>query len=314
MSVVYMWSTFTGELALEPTDVQADGTDIAVDSYQRRIHLEGKDWATVELKLRASTSEAPPAGIDELAAHALASSPRSALRRPFPLVIVSEHGPTAVTGTVSLSRADLAGAVEVTVFVTGIVGGRRRVVGASGSWTIVVDASEAPKPPGAPPFKFKRQNFSAPDAPLMVREHSLELAYFELSDPPVLWVNDGIDGLWALLHASHAKDDRRRQRDAVSATIARVVVSTVFRSAGQELVIDGDDEPSRQIQRDVCARIAAHIPDANDLPEFYEAIKKVESLDRQARDRFWGHIDLALDHISGLSTALARNIREVKRG
>jgi hypothetical protein len=127
-------------------------------------------------------------------------------------------------------------------------------------------------------------------------------------------VNDGIEGLWALLHSAHAKDDRRRQRDIASATIARVILDTVFRSAFDELVTDDFDEPTYTMQRDVCAQIAERYPDVADVTELYEVIKKLGTSNHTDRDRFWGHIDLTLDELSGVSAAFARNISEVKHG
>lgn len=312
----YPWPRFAGELGLTLVDATAGGTNLgaSVDGERLRIHLDRAEWARAEFRLSVRTSEVPPAGPTDLTAHAVVSSPASQLRRPFPLKLsVSEDGVVA-TGDVVLNRDELAGIVTLDAHIVGLVNGRARVVGATDVWTIVVDPAEAPRPPGAPPFKFRKVDFSSAEAPLILQQHVGAYAYFEASEPAVLYVNDGIEGLWTLLHSPHAKDDKRRQRDVVAAIIARVVLESLARSAVEQVRSDESDDGLSRSQREICVQLADRHPKVTEVEDLYELMKALETASPSDVEDFWGHFDLAVDQMSGLADVMARNINEVRRG
>ena len=125
---------------------------------------------------------------------------------------------------VSIPRSAVAGKANLTIELTGEHLDRRRVVGSSLPWAIILDQAEAPERQGAPPLKTAWVDFNSGEAPAEARRYGTAHAYVDVaSTPPVLYLNKGIEGLQQLILSENAKLERRRQRDMLGAQIARYV-------------------------------------------------------------------------------------------
>lgn len=316
MSPHFAWPSYAELWECKVVAVRFDGRDgeSAVDEDHLRISGFEHTWESMEIVLEASTDEPAPEALNNIRAHALISCTPTQLRRPAPLEIIA--GGLKIQGVLNLPRSAVAGKAHLTVELTGEYNGRRRVVGSSLPWSVVLDRVEAPQRRGTPPLKTVWVDFSAHDAPTEARRYGTGHAYVDVGlEPPVLYLNKGIDGLQQLLLSENAKRERRRQRDMIGAQIARYIANALFRTAAEQITSDefgGPAEgPTGYIFRSVCEAVATQLTFTESVDDLYEAVLK-------ARDgvidsvKLWTEIDLALDRMTSISSVVAQICAEVK--
>src|SRR5512133_125137 len=195
---------------------QEEGPDIDESAHRIRLDVVG-DWSTVQLSFDLSTTEERE-GVDSTAAYVLVSSVRANTRIP---VRLQKDGEQAFAGSVTLNRSSLAGAVTLHGHVLS-GDGSVRLVGEAEPWTLIVDASEAPPRPGAPPFDMVWCHFSNEDAPAVVRAAADSYTVLDLGGPkPVMYLNLDIKALRPILESTAAKLEKKRLRDILGSSIAR---------------------------------------------------------------------------------------------
>jgi hypothetical protein len=301
------------ELALEA--VLLDGRDgtVHVDSDHRRLRLDSvSDWSSVRLSLRLETTEQSPADIGEVTAYVLASSARTNTRVPQTLHAESAR---SFTGDFLLARETLAGPVQLEGHVV-TSGDRVRIVGSSDPWTLVVDASDGPPLPGAPPFDMAWIDFSSHEAPHVARAAQDSYAVMDLAaNKPVLLLNSEIKGFQGLLNAKKAQLERRRLRDTLATSIARYALSTLFREARAQITVEDDDTvtpPESHLLRQVCEAVAAELKSVSTVDELYLQLGRESSLTQLDRSRLWAEIDNAVDRLTNHSEMVASIVEEVR--
>ena len=321
MSVHYPWPAFRSQWGCDVEGFQVDGKphDEVVHHEHLRIRADQLDaWTTMTCSVRARTTEATPDDLSGLRPFVVISSPRTQLRQSVPLALVqTEDGSTEYVGEFSLPRSVLAAAVTVRVDVGALHNDRLRIVGSSSPWTLIIDPSEAPRSPGAPPFKTAWVDFSSDAASPECRQHPKAYALMDLTgSEPTLLLNTKIDGFRHLLLADKAKTERRRHRDLLGVDLARYAVATLFRSASDEISgIDDDDPvepPSTPLSRQVCEAVAGAMTGIGSVDDLYEGLARSDQLSVAARASLWAEIDLAIDALTGVSDTVAGICTEVK--
>jgi hypothetical protein len=315
MSIRYPWPTYRRPLNLTLSDLQVDGVerDDLLDETHLRARLdESKLWRHLTVRASVTTDE-PPLDVSEVRAHLLVSAPRTQTRVPVPLDSTEDGW----SGVVTLHRDVLGGAVSVHAQIVGLVNDRRRLVGSSESWVLVVDSSEAPTPPGVPPFNIAWIDFSSEEAPQIARSSPEAHAVMDIASEPVLLLNSNLDGFQSLLHADHAKAERRRLRDLLGSGVARYAVATLFRAAASEIVaavVDDEDPepPAERLRRQVCEAIAEAMTGLTSAEELYRRLVDAERGSMTDRAMFWTEIDLAIDKLTGVSNTVAEVCKEVQ--
>lgn len=311
MSPVFAWPTYREPWSLIVDDPMVDGQyrEELVDDEYRRVRIDGVDgWRQVVLDVTATP---PDENLTTERVHLLVESPRSNTRISVPL-----GGDGVWQASADLRREYLAGPVTLVVEATGTIDGRVRLLGRSEEWTLVVDSGQAPTPPGAPPFTITWVDFRSAEAPESARRNADAHSIMDLTGEPCLYLNDGIEGFRALLHADTARLERRRARDLLAGEVARTAWSTLVRAGVTDIATgDVDDEPSapeeplfRQALEAV-ARVATGVSDLDDLVErIWSAqngtITEVMSL--------WTDLDAAVDRLSGLPDVVESMIREAR--
>lgn len=317
MSVRFPWPAYRDPWECAVVSVAFDGQDAlhAIDADHLSIDAHEVDWSSMELAVQVQTDQPIPDGLDGVSAYALVSCRTTQLRRAYPLT--ADQDGTHHSGVVRLPRTVLTGKADLVVEVIGEHDGRKRTAGSSLPWSIVVDPGEAPPRPGIPPLQTVWVDFSAGDAPLPARRHTHAHAYVDVTaSPPILYLNESIDGLQLLLLAETAKLERRRQRDMLGASIARYVANALFRAAVDQ-VIPGEDGvaaqgPDSRALRDVCEAVAAELPDTETVDDLYNLVATLP--DDPARSAaFWSDVDLALDRMTSVSMTIAQICDEVRR-
>jgi hypothetical protein len=317
VSIRYPWPTFASPLQCRLTDVRLDGELLRphlIDDEHLRVRLEhAGDWERFDCEVSLSTDEPLPAGIDRVLPYVLVSSTSTNTRMPFPLT--SRNG-DVTTGRLNVPRSAVAGSFTVHAETGADLAGRRRVVGSSDLWTIVLDHREAPIPPGAPPFEISWIDFTSAEAPLAARENSSAHVLMDLTSEPRLILNSGIEGLQALLYNNNAKLERRRVRDVLNASIARYATTTLFRAAAAEVIAYDDDAPqppTSSILRQTCEAVAEQMPGIGGVEELYEELAKATD-NRIADTELWMRIDLAIDSLTGSADALSAAAKAAANG
>ncbi|BEL01959.1 hypothetical protein Q0Z83_001500 [Actinoplanes sichuanensis] len=316
MTVRYPWPTFTAPLRCRLTDVHLDGRPLPadlIDDSHYRVRLDGMStWESFECEVVLSTDEAMPTGVDRLTGYVMVSSSATNTRLPFPLTAADG----SLVGRITVVRGAVAGGFTVAAEVGGDVAGRRRVVGSSDPWTVVLDHREAPVPPGAPPFAMSWADFNSSAAPAAARQTPDALAFMDVTGEPRLWLNAGVPGLQALLDNNHAKLERRRLRDILSTTIARNATSALFRAAAAEVVSYGDEPPqppATALYRQVCQAVADQMIGIAGVDELYEQLVAQRD-DPLGNADLWRRIDAAVDTLTGSLDALTTASQEVSHG
>ena len=315
MSPRFAWPSYEDPWECNVAAARFDGRDgdSAIDDDNLRISAFERPWRALEIAIVATTNAPAPNGIGDLHAHALLSCAATQLRRSCPLEIIDG---THVEGTLTVSRTALAAKADLTIEFTADYNGRRRVVGTSLPWSIIVEKAEAPERPGLPPLKTVWLDFADSDAPAEARRYTTAHAYIDVSaTPPVLYLNKGIDGLQQLILADNAKLERRRQRDMLGAQIARYVANALFRTATEQVSADEfggpPQAPAGHVLRTVCEAVAAQLTSIETVDDLYDAVL-------EARDgapdggSFWADVDLALDRMTSVSSVVAQICSEVK--
>lgn len=308
MSPRFAWPQYRRPLDLEievlaPALTVKDGDEAETN---RRIRLDlHESWSEVHLRFTLTTTEKAPDSITGQVAYVLVSSTRTATRIPVTL----HPGYDGFEGDIVLTKAALSGPVQIAGQIIES-GGVARVLGASEPWTLVIDASDAPPMPGAPPFKMAWQSFEAADSPtyLQAARHSYSL--MDLTGPePILWLNKDITGLEAVVSASHAKLEKRRLRDVLGAQIARDALLALFREALAQVVIENDEVtlPDNSLLRQTATVIAAELNSVADVEEMFRKLLT----DQQQRQQIWMEIDNAVSSLTNLSESVARSVEEV---
>lgn len=316
MTVRYAWPTFRHPWDLQVSCLHLDGesrTDLLDDTHRRLDLTDLDDWARCEIIVTASTSETlslPLAGV-----HTLVEAATTSLRRPVPL----EPGGDGYVGRVILDRADVSGAVHVRALVTARVDDRVRTVGSSDGWTVAVDRSAAPLPPGAPPFKTVWVDFTSADAPLLAQQTPTAHAHMDIAHEPVLYLNSAIEGFGSLLTADHAKTERRRARDLMGSQVARLSLTTLFRAASDEVLrsVDDTDEgppaaPASALHRQTCEAVASTMPSVSSIADLYDRLLSAHRGAATDRITLWAEIDLAIDTLTQVSDTVSTVSKELR--
>jgi hypothetical protein len=303
------------DLEVHLDDVSGDGNVAApvTDADHRRLRLDAVgEWETVRVSFQLSTTEQRPQGIDHVNGYVLVSSPRTHTRFPIPLEAMEDG---VFAGSADLSRALLAGPVELAgQVVTG--DSPVQLVGLADPWNLVVDASDAPPLPGAPPFDMAWVDFSADDAPPVARSAQDSYAVMDLTgSKPALLLNSEIQGFQALLNSDKARLERRRLRDTLATGIARYALSSLFREARAQITMDGEDDvapPEDSLLRQVCESVAAELKAVSSVDELYVRLANETALTRLERARLWVEIDNAIDRLTNHSEMVASIVEEVR--
>lgn len=319
MSVRYPWPTFDGEWLCEITDVQCEPSSNppAVDIETFRMGLaDAGDWSTLSFTLTARTDESLPDELHTgLSGYALLSCSSTSTRIPFVLT-PSESRPNELSGTIDLSRDDVAGTATIVAEVVSEYRGTPRVVGRSIPWTIVVEPGSAPVKPGQPPISQSWIDFGAPDSPLVARQSPEAPAVLDMSGTrPILLLNNAIPGFQDLLSSETAKLERRRTRELLGSQIARYTLATLFRSAAVEVSSEDDEPvpPSDPLFRQVCEAVAETIPHLASADELYQRLHDSHGKLAESAD-LWTHIDVAIDVLAGVPNTLTMVTEEIRRG
>jgi len=315
MSIRYPWPAFASPIQCHLTDPRLDGEPLGpqlLDGEHRRIRLDQEpDWDVFECDVVVETDEPVPAGLDRLIPYVMVSSTTTNTRMPFPL-----SGEPA-DGHLAIPRSTVSGSFTVQAVTGALVSSRRRVVGSSAPWTVVLDGRQAPVPPGALPFDFSWVDFASDEAPEIARKNPSSHAVMDLTNVlPRLLLNSGIEGLQPLLTSDYAQLERRRLRDILGSSIARYVAATVFRIASDEVTADDGSSarlPSTAMYRETCEAVAAHIPDISTVQDLYDQIVDAQG-DEFKRIELWTRIDLAIDALCGSSDVLTIAAKEVWNG
>ena len=314
MMPLYSWPTFRDPFELHLDGLGLDGVprmDLAHADH-RRVRLDGAGgWNSVRLDVRV---EAPPGAQPLLpdSVHLLVSAPRAQTRHAVRLA------PTggSWSADVELPRAMLAGVVTAVAEATSTVDGRIRLVGRSEEWRLVVDAGEAPVPPGGEPFPMIWVNFASPKAPEIARRNRHTYAVMALSPAPVLYLNEGIEGLHALLNAETARGERRRARALHGCDLARPAGTTIVRAAVSEVAGTSPDEdptpPSTPLLRQTLDAVAGALASPLDLAELCERIARSEAGSAAERATLWADIDAAVVRLCSLTEAVADVAKEAR--
>jgi hypothetical protein len=315
MTPRFSWPQYRRPWELSVEEVVLDGRDgtTAVDSDHRRVRLDAvSDWSSVRLSFRLETTEQTPADIEDVTAYVLASSARTNTRVPQTLRASS---PRSFSGGFDLSREMLAGPVQLEGHVV-TPGDRVRLVGSSHPWTLVVNASDAPPMPGAPPFDMAWIDFSSNEAPQVARAVQDSYAVMDLTgNKPVLLLNSEIKGFQGLLNAKKAQLERRRLRDTLATSIARYALGTLFREARAQITVEEDDTvtpPESHLLRQVCEAVVAELRSVSTVDELYLQLGRESSLTQLDRSRLWAEIDNAVDRLTNHSEMVASIVEEVR--
>lgn len=316
MMPLYSWSTFRDPFELHLDGLGVDGvlrTDL-VHPDNRRVRLDfAEGWSSVRLEIRV---EAPPAAepLRPDSVHLLVSAPRAQTRHAVRLA--PDGG--SWSAAVDLPRAMLAGVVTAVAEATSVVDGRIRLVGRSEEWRLVVDAGEAPVPPGGEPFPMVWIDFAASEAPEVVRRNRHTYAVMALVPAPVLYLNEGIEGLHALLNAETARGERRRARDLLGCDVARTAVTAIVRAAVAEIAATSPGEeptpPSTPLLRQTLDAVAGALASPLDLAELCERIARSEAGSAADRANLWADVDAAVVRLCSLTETVADVAKEARNG
>ncbi|WP_090032443.1 hypothetical protein [Cellulomonas marina] len=293
--------------------------DDLLDPEHRSVLLHESLWREASLRVTSDVGGAFRRDLTgdtvDLRAHALLRCSETLWRTAIPL---EKSWDGAWSGLVPVRSSVLAGSPELTVEVTGLVGGVRRLVARSEPWRLVSDRASAPASSGAPPFDSVWVDFSHSDAPTEARVDPG--AYTVLATGPkglVLYLNSAIEGLRDLLHADHAKGQRRQVRDLVGAEVARTALAAVVRAAVADVLdlTDADEAaqlPSDRTARQALAAVAGAMPSVGGVDELLERIVDVEHGPASGRFSLWAQIDSAVARLAGTTGAIADTAREVR--
>lgn len=312
MSVRFAWPVLAAPPHVDLQELQLDETptrEATKDPDHLRVVLPGdRSWERFRCRV-VVTSDEDSSAFEGLVCYVVASSRDSATRVPFALSGLPGEG------FVEIHHDEVARDVVLTVEVAALHRGRRRVIGRSVPWTVVVQAGTAPKVPGGLPFGLTWVDFSSEDAPTVVKGAPLASAVMEtaIGATPQLLLNSALPGLRDLLHADSAKLERRRLRDLLGSDVARLAVSSLMRAAAAE-VVQADDgtviAPQEELHRQVCEALAEAMAGMGSVEELYQLLSG-DGSDSSMGD-LWSRIDLAIDEVVGRRGAVATACEEIR--
>jgi hypothetical protein len=315
----FAWPSYKEPWECIVTGVELDGSagTLEINDDHFRVDAFDDTWSSAALSVEVSTHQSLPDGLAEPKVYVLVTCGATQLRRSYPLHTEMSESPTSFIGRIELPRTALSGKATLTAEVIGMYDGRARVVGSSVPWGLVVDKSEAPVKPGVPPLKTVWIDFADTDAPIEARRHVEGHAFVDVgSNPPVLYLNKGVDGLQLLILSNSVKLERRRHRDMLGASIARYVANALFRAAVEQISADDPEAPpegpTTRVLRDICEAVASELPDTETVEDLYRAVVDLPPGTAQSAS-FWANVDLALDRLTSLSSTIARICEEAKR-
>ena len=316
MSPRFPWPTFNEQWNCRVERLLLDGEDATAAIYEDHLAIDthALNWSEATVFLTASTDEPTPDGLTDLSAYVMVTCGATQLRLPYQMTYNLDR--TAFEAKIRIPRAALAGKANILAQITSDRGGRRRVVGSSIAWTVVLEKGESPARSGSAPLKTTWVDFSAGDAPPEARQNPTTYCCVDINhDPPTLFLNSGIDGFQSLILAENAKLERRRHRDLLGAMIAKQVANSLVRAAVDE-VEPGEfgapaAGPTSRILREMCEALAQELPETETVEDLYELVADLPG-NGLAAGQFWSQVDLALDRMTSLADVVAKTCKEVK--
>jgi hypothetical protein len=321
VTVKFAWPAYGAPWSLRLDEVEFDGVvrDAVVDATRRRLRLdEFAGWTSATFDVTATTDEDVPSGASDPVAFVTVSSSRSNSRVPFVLTAMGSDV-RAYSGKVTIARAAFAGSADLTFDIGASIGGRRRRIGTSELWSIVLEPAEAPLPSGRPPFETTWIDFRDEAAPLIAREDPSVYAVMDHSEgKPRLLMNEGVDGLKDLLLAKAPQHERRRLSDIIGTLIARDAVGTLIRAAAAEVIPPSIDDtfeaqpPTSALYAQACEAVAKEMTSIASVDEFYTRLVEAARDQPEKQAQFWAEIDAATERLTNHASAVARAVDEVK--
>lgn len=307
MTPLPAWPSFREPWAaqLDALEIDAAPRPDLLDSDHRRVRLDlAGTWSTTSFTISTSSDEVFTGSVASV--QALVSSPRTNTRVAVPLV---RQEKAAWRGEVRLPARLLGGTVRMWVEVAGTHAGRTRLVGRSDEWVLSVDPAEAPTPPGAPPFTMTWLDFSGDDAPALARRNPDAPFVMDMTGTPVLLLNERIEGFRDVLHADHAKGEKRRARDVLAAQVAQHALASVLRAAVAEMVTDTDIDgdvavPTDRLKRQALGAVAGAMEGVADISDLAARIVEAERGPMVERLELWAEIDAGVARLAGVPAAV----------
>ena len=284
MKPIFPYRQYSGAFELAVSAIEIDGDEpnapvihVGVSEVDLRL-VEQKDWSTLELSIGVTADPAGLARVDEdyspIEVVATLNVPSTSTRISVRLAR-DDDGSPEWTGTIRVSREDLAGVGELVATLAGSVGGfSSRVLRTSRTWAVVFDRTmPAPREGGLP---VRWANFEDTESPVHheLKQYQREAFYVDLEqDTPVVYLNTAVPHLQDML------DDRDRTHRADRAlheigrtSIAARVWGALFRAAcGDALrsnADQADDAPPEwpsEWRQDVLKRLLASLyPDKSE--------------------------------------------------
>lgn len=312
MIPLYAWGTHREPLLVDLLDVTVDAEvrGELVDASRHRLRLDrAHGWTVLTLVVRVTvprdTGVAEPASVT-----ALVTSTPTRTRLP---AVLAPVGDGSWIGEVRVPRALVAGSAELVADAVATVDGRVRLIGRTEPWTFVVDGGVAPSPPGAPPFPMTWVDFAAPDAPTLVRRVPDAPA---VMDParPMLYLNDGVEGLRGLLHADTARGERRRARDLVGAEVARTALTALVRVAVTEVQAADGEPPESHLSVQTLTAVACAMRSTADLEELCRRVSEASAGSPADLVALWTEIDGAVARLCNAPAAVGALAKESRNG
>lgn len=312
MTTRFPWPMLAEPLTLQIDEVRLNTVELDAQSIDRehlRVHLESVEaWSEIEITVTVTHDENNDSLVQGSITYVIAECGTTHSRIPIELSGVPR------TGKLRLDRTEVDQRFLLRAEMASFVGDRRRVIGSSQNWTFVMDRAAAPVPPGMPPFETVWVDFESTDAPAPARRMPEAYAYMDLAGAPQLLLNSAVDGFQHLLHADAAKLERRRLRDLLGADVARYAVTTLFRAAVAELIVDENGAvtpPESDLYRQVCEAIAERTPGVGSVDELYDKVARSSESFAETYAT-WAAIDMAISSLTGFNDAMSTACAEVK--
>jgi hypothetical protein len=286
VKVLYPYETLVGDVDLQVKSASVDGQAVPADFLEpdRRvlaiagIGRESWDLARLDIEVTAPQTEikdlkakgAKPTALALL--HGGATNMRQALRLdPDP------KNPARWTGKVEVERPHWYGRLVLgSTVVASIDGTDGRVIGDATRWSISLD--DVPRPPIHGNIPVKWDNFHEPRSLPELRRVADQPFFVHLdSDQPILYLNEGFEGLRPLL------DDRHRRprevqvlHDQTRVTFAAAAWAAMFDSslaaAAEASEPDEPELPSVEWQRSVLEILLARMYEERTLEDALEEV------------------------------------------
>lgn len=281
MKVLYPYDTLVGDVDLFVRDAMIDGRSVPIDFLEperRLLAVAAVGRESWELATLAVEVTAPQTEVKEFIANgatptavALLHGGRTNMRSGTRLV-PDPGNPARWTGKVEIDRPYWYGRLELGARIVAPVGGvTARVIGDATPWSVSLD--DVPRPPIRGNIPVRWDDFRNPTSlPELTRVADQPFFIHLDGDQPVVYLNDGFDGLRPLL-----EDRARRPKDAqvlhdqTRVTIATAAWTAMFESAiaaAAELGEHGEPElPNADWQRNVLEILLARMYEERTLED-----------------------------------------------